>query len=1310
MLNTQDLIVELACSVDSNGELKQYHIVSGSTFTDCFNETLDSASIIIDQVSVKDRLFNIKPYDYVRIFDKTTLKEDGTYSFDRLYLVDTYVEKEINIDEHIFQYTITLMSETKMLEKIQCPNLTVTHTLGKSSGVVKKTIFEVMCQYMELYSPKAKMIDQKGGNWRYDYVLKFPMSELILDQKNGNILINKSNNTILLQKQLYRNNPFYAISMDNERVYNNSDCKITFPAGFSFAYSDYSGTHNATLSETTTLLPGESTLAFKNSYTSSTENVLVGLGSSQTISYEIIDPLYKKFNTSCADLSFSCPTLRQLLTELMLQLGCIPLIKNRRLSYLDFNEEPTEFGINGDYSCNHTVNNIQKSLSSDSYVNTLNNISSGVLDSENKVVCETLGFRDRNSFTLKQTENLNLETRFPIFKVNKMIMSSYVHYEAQQFTFKNINNTSKFGQLADFKNYYHFPWLVGGNPYVLRFEVNPNTASSNVVEAIENIKTEITSEKNGNSVTLSVCTALMNATFYGNVIACVYSPIEKRFVEVERKSIEIECSGDGTGHNGGVYHEGTVDFSKPFTHWYFEGFYFGTIITSSNNRYIMTEEEAFPIDENNSFFNPYPLQGGTFLFSYDITPLIKEQSERSMLEVDFTKLNRNMSIEDLSKFVYGTVGYNIGSKTISGFSNTYSEKLESILGPIDVSKTYIENIWDIVATKEQALIDNISNYFAGKIRRTHDTYECTDIIYKVIGDPITDYNFTQITVKPAIWDENNSTANNFTKLFFDIEYQPLNSFNLTFSKRNEDIPFSLSQYNGNASGRSDFDRLSLNNQDTINRVGRPTLNIAQRTTDYNDIQPLNSLFKDDLNRDGDYDDENEYKNYTIFQRTISINNYSYNVSYSASEDAVLKNFFTSIRTKYRAYEYVDYANSIIRKENDTIFVRIGEDYYRGDDKIIFGRLTTDGITSYEYQANQLQNLISGVSKSEKIGIHYVCEKGLGVTNNIEQTKEIQTVKNDVSLIANDNTFGLIYENPDNIGAGTYLASPFNTTYISAAKSSDGESSEIVTKKVKVGGIPQKWQVWDESYNEKHTVIYAYQIQWWQRPVSVSDQTIKDGLEIVAMQPLVTSEIFDETSDGYVAFAIVDCNTTTNFTKTFYKDYSEIINHTVQFDYYTTDPTIKWGETFIRGNSFFASGKEPNMVIKSNNFEIKRYDEYPIENNDIVSESEYIQRYISLDTSGDCPCIKVNWSRVENGINIIKLVNCSIEGTNISYVTDIIAFKRPTNDYNDVKRYYISLNDTKTDYVMSDKNGVLVKTHKVKSNDFDRKVTNLYKND
>ena len=102
--------------------------------------------------------------------------------------------------------------------------------------------------------------------------------------------------------------------------------------------------------------------------------------------------LEQKFNVECSDMSLSQPTLRQLLTSLMIQVGCIPILKNRELSFLDFREEKKVFD---NIKIKNTLNYIEKSLSSDSYINTLVNNFEQVLDNENEVISETVGFRNK---------------------------------------------------------------------------------------------------------------------------------------------------------------------------------------------------------------------------------------------------------------------------------------------------------------------------------------------------------------------------------------------------------------------------------------------------------------------------------------------------------------------------------------------------------------------------------------------------------------------------------------------------------------------------------------------------------------------------------------------------------------------------------------------------------------------------------------------------------------------------------------------------------------------------------------------------
>ena len=102
-------------------------------------------------------------------------------------------------------------------------------------------------------------------------------------------------------------------------------------------------------------------------------------------------PFYKRFNVSCADMPLTAPTMRQLLTTLMQQVGCIPTVENRVLGFLDFQVEPTKFGGEKGYNVNHTINYVQKSCSGDSAANNLVKISENVLKIRMNIILFNIG-------------------------------------------------------------------------------------------------------------------------------------------------------------------------------------------------------------------------------------------------------------------------------------------------------------------------------------------------------------------------------------------------------------------------------------------------------------------------------------------------------------------------------------------------------------------------------------------------------------------------------------------------------------------------------------------------------------------------------------------------------------------------------------------------------------------------------------------------------------------------------------------------------------------------------------------------------
>lgn len=128
----------------------------------------------------------------------------------------------------------------------------------------------------------------------------------------------------------------------------------------------------------------------------------------------------------CPEFQWNQPTLREVLNDLMMVDDCIPVLRNGELHYIDvsqFGSEMTDAQKTG-------VNYVTESQSSEDYVSDIkmhlvnaanNSIPNGgaVPDDVTRVV-EEIGFRNNQSYLLT-TENMRLQTSFPIWKIFKCI-------------------------------------------------------------------------------------------------------------------------------------------------------------------------------------------------------------------------------------------------------------------------------------------------------------------------------------------------------------------------------------------------------------------------------------------------------------------------------------------------------------------------------------------------------------------------------------------------------------------------------------------------------------------------------------------------------------------------------------------------------------------------------------------------------------------------------------------------------------------------------------------------------------------------
>lgn len=846
---------------------KAYPIIYSPVYDDNFYEKIDSMSILLDFVEEEDRLNFERPYHFVKIVNDIPTGETGfkwkEKYFDNgevktrennyiIMLLDNWVETcQVAGEGKIYKYEINLMNCVKLLEKVQCPDLTITHSLVNGH----ESIWFYIDQYMQIYCPKVKM-STDGENWSYEYLL------------------------------------------------------------------DWSELNNAPFN-----------------------------------------------NTECADMQMNAPTLRELLTSLMLQVGVIPRLYYRRLFFMDYREEPSELIINDDDGITIPSN---ISGSSDSYANTLVQSPSQILDDKNEVICDTVGFRDSDNAIISQTNNLQLETRFPIYKINEVRLRGTVNTEGRIVATNEANTVldSQYPILIGRLNDQVDPSLTLSNNWdcppqfiktsevygeyhlwdmYLNFLYHP---VNNVAQTcrLENIKAHFyNSGANGYEEVATIeipgswilHPTISENTHYGAEMEYYDDePHVSELVEGEGINIPGSCTFR-LKYSLAIDKTDTSDFTQIAQFVWFENdiklgttvsihqatpmfriiFYSYAPLTryyAWNNITINSDNRAPGYYYYSSGYgspnlipdNPINIPANIGIY-VDITPLIVENNKRRLLEVNYVEMKNNVvdiltsSIQDLAKYVYGTMGYSIGDNKITGFSSTYSRAQWWW----SYTTSYIDLILGFIQDRKSSLVEFDYDRFVERYRKQFDTYR------QQMGNLYVEKSSF------SVYDNTNWSTDIYkTKFLFDIYYQPLNSFKLKMSKEGKDIPLSIEQLNNTADGLSDYSRVSKNAQDMVNKIGNAVLTMPQTTTDVTKIKELNSIYNG---------------KYVLFSRKISLSEEYISVTYCLSEKYVIKNYFTSIITKYRAYEYVDYNNSVVRKENKKIYCLISDKHYiDGDDNLI----------------------------------------------------------------------------------------------------------------------------------------------------------------------------------------------------------------------------------------------------------------------------------------------------------------------------------------------------------------------------------------
>ena len=108
------------CYIEGYGN-QRFNIDTGCVYNFEFNEKLDSFNMVISNC---DTDITFTKFQYFKVLS------DEPNTFSLTMILDNYTKRIVNLNgTQKFQYTISLMSETKLLEKIKCPNRQILHSL-----------------------------------------------------------------------------------------------------------------------------------------------------------------------------------------------------------------------------------------------------------------------------------------------------------------------------------------------------------------------------------------------------------------------------------------------------------------------------------------------------------------------------------------------------------------------------------------------------------------------------------------------------------------------------------------------------------------------------------------------------------------------------------------------------------------------------------------------------------------------------------------------------------------------------------------------------------------------------------------------------------------------------------------------------------------------------------------------------------------------------------------------------------------------------------------------------------------------------
>ena len=581
------------------------------------------------------------------------------------------------------------------------------------------------------------------------------------------------------------------------------------------------------------------------------------------------------------------------------------------------------------------------------------------------------------------------------------------------------------------------------------------------------------------------------------------------------------------------------------------------------------------------------------LYIVDLTSLVFETQKRKLKRTDLTYSPE--TIEDMSKYYYTTLEYTYGSNDINGFSQQYDYvewygKYENIL---------ISNI----ATIYKSNLDYLGE-LEDRIIKYYFTLMPNDITKFRIDR--TDYNIVDNVL--------NTSLSPYSAYTFNITYIPFNNVNLKFDK-SKDIPLSLTQLDNQESAIPSLTAFALREQEKVERIGNNVIKInASNIMNLNEINALNTKYNDSI----------------IFSKEIAYYEDFCNVNYIATKDYVLKNYFTNIQTKYRAYRYVEYSNTVLRIENRKYYVYLNERSFNGSDTLGVGNLTDKQNRKKKINDYFLGNLVNEETIFDTLDY------------NIKATTDNKMYRNDLSIIKFNNNIALNYRDFDSVSGGIGIQDP--------------------TQVKNLGGYIQKWYIRDginyNTYNGTYFVDFSFIPNFGTEleNLFLTEENLLAYYNKQLKLPLVVNDDFNPTT--YTGKMIYICESRTSgqtlFSQSapYFKSQDEVLSETIQFEYLSASEDLILGTHFVDYDRFITNAKIGYIEISENfNYDFEKV--YTKTNETIKNIRRNTINALVISLTNELNYIIVadndtNYVILAKGNSNIVVINASISDTKSLY--------------------------------------------------------------